>query len=161
MGVIVPVVLVVVGLGAGVGAGLALRPSPPEVDLAETEETAESAETAEEELEEGAALSYVKINNQFVVPVIKDDRVSSLVVLSLSLEAPEADTTAIYDREPKIRDAFLQVLFDHAYVGGFDGVYTASANMKTLRSALLEVARNVAGDSISDVLITDIVRQDI
>jgi hypothetical protein len=53
------------------------------------------------------------------------------------------------------------VLFDHAYLGGFDGVYTASTAMNTLRRSLLASARKVVGTNIFDVLITDIVRQDI
>ena len=156
MGALLPIVLLILGVGAGVGAGFALRPAL----LAEGEVVVEHSEEAHVD-ESASELSYVKINNQFVVPVIKQDRVSALVVLSLSLETLASETSAIYDREPKLRDAFLQVLFDHAYLGGFDGVYTASLAMDALRRSLLASARKVAGANISDVLITDIVRQDI
>jgi hypothetical protein len=161
MGVVLPVLLVIIGFGVGAGAGFALRPasSEPEMSAEKSDEDLSGAGVDTDPSEQ--ELSYVKINNQFVVPVIKHDRVSALVVLSLSLEAPAADTSGIYDREPKLRDAFLQVLFDHAYLGGFDGVYTASPAMDTLRRSLLASARKVAGANISDVLITDIVRQDI
>ena len=67
---------------------------------------------------------YVKLNNQFVVPVVEDGRVAAMVVLSLSLEVEAGNTEAVYQREPKLRDAFLQVLFDHANVGGFCGSFT-------------------------------------
>ncbi|WP_298258937.1 flagellar basal body-associated FliL family protein [uncultured Litoreibacter sp.] len=160
MGVVVPLVLVVVGVGAGIGAGIALRPVPAEPEVSVDENAEQNAEAAAEEVPD-VELNYVKINNQFVVPVIKDDRVSALVVLSLSLEVPASETSAIYDREPKLRDAFLQVLFDHAYIGGFDGVYTAPTVMETLKKALLETAQKVAGENISDILITDIIRQDV
>jgi len=160
MGALLPVVLLILGVGAGLGAGFALRYSPQELgadaEVAEEHSGAEMDAKAPE-----PELSYVKINNQFVVPIIKQDRVSALVVLSLSLETLASETSAVYDREPKLRDAFLQVLFDHAYLGGFDGVYTASTAMNALRRSLLASARKVVGTNIFDVLITDIVRQDI
>ena len=65
-------------------------------------------------------MEYVKLSNQFVVPVVKGKTVVSLVVLSLSLEVPEGQKDAVFRREPKLRDSFLQVLFDHANIGGFD-----------------------------------------
>lgn len=160
MRLVIPLVLLIVGIAAGGGAGFLLRP-PVDENEASDATTKDLPKPQEDESEADADLSYVKINNQFVVPVIKDDRVSALVVLSISLETNAAETSAIYDREPKLRDAFLQVLFDHAYMGGFDGVYTASPAMESLKRALLASARNIAGAHISSVLITDIVRQDV
>jgi hypothetical protein len=161
MGALLPVVLLALGVGVGVGAGIVLRPSPA---VEASSDAGAVGVHAGEELDAetpDVELSYVKINNQFVVPVIKNDRVSALVVLSLSLETLASETGAVYDREPKLRDAFLQVLFDHAYLGGFDGVYTAQPAMDALRRSLLASARKVVGANISGVLITDIVRQDI
>ncbi len=100
------------------------------------------------------------MNNQFVVPVVKDGRVASMIVLSLSLEVAAGNTEAVYQREPKLRDAFLRVLFDHANVGGFSGSFTDGANLLVLRTNLKEAAALVLGPVVSDVLITDIARQD-
>ena len=66
----------------------------------------------------------------------------------------------VYEREPKLRDAFLRVMFDHANAGGFDGAFTNSNQMDVLRRALREVAQKTIGPTASDVLILDIVRQD-
>jgi hypothetical protein len=63
--------------------------------------------------------------------------------------------------EPKLRDAFLQVLFDHANTGGFDGVFTATNVMRSLRAALLDAAGTAVPDLVRDVLILDIQRQDV
>ncbi len=82
------------------------------------------------------------------------------MVLSLSLEVTTAMTEQVYAREPRLRDGFLRVLFDHANAGGFGGAFTQSNNMEILRGALLEVARKSLGAAVSDVLIIDIVRQD-
>lgn len=161
---ILPILLALIGLGGGVGAGLMLR---PEADHAagSDEATAKGAEHAEGDAAEEAepdegAPEYVKMNNQFVVPVVQNGRVAAMVVLSLSLEVAVGNTEAVYQREPKLRDAFLRVLFDHANVGGFSGSFTDGANLVVLRTSLKEAAALVLGPVVTDVLITDIARQD-
>jgi hypothetical protein len=100
------------------------------------------------------------MNNQFVIPVVEDGHVAAMVILALSLEVAHGKTQDAYGREPKLRDAFLQILFDHANAGGFNGSFTDGANLVLLRKALLEAAKNILGDVVSDVLISDIARQD-
>jgi len=67
----------------------------------------------------------------------------------------------VYNLEPKLRDTFLQVLFDHANVGGFRGAFTNSSNLDVLRQALFAAGKKVMGDTITDVLIVEIARQDV
>ncbi len=157
---LLPLVLLLVGVGAGVGAGIFLRPQP--APIADGEEGHEKIEikTRAEETAIDLTREYVKMNNQFVVPIVDGDSIEGLAVLSLSLEVPAGQKDAIYSREPKLRDSFLQVLFDHANIGGFDGAFTNANNLAVLRGALREVAQKVMGDQISDVLIIDIARQD-
>ncbi len=150
---LIPVILALLGLGAGLGAGLFLRPPPAEP--AEAEKAAEEAAEAE-----APAPDYVKLNNQFVVPIVEGGQVASMVVLSLSLEVTAGNTETVYSREPKIRDVFLQVLFDHANTGGFRGSFTDGSNLVLLRRALKEKAVGVLGEIVTDVLITEIARQD-
>jgi len=175
LGKLLPLVFALVGLGGGVGAGLALRPEPAPVVAADASSADEcvtadatpgDAAAAGHASEDGSgdhdtATEFVKMNNQFVVPVVKEDNIAALVVMSISLEVPVGSTEKVYQREPKLRDAFLQVLFDHANSGGFDGAFTAGPNMQALRTALGEVAHGELGANVSDVLITDIARQDI
>ncbi|GKY86685.1 flagellar basal body-associated FliL family protein [Sinisalibacter aestuarii] len=169
MGKILPVLLAIVGLGAGTGAGLALRPAPaPAVadgtcpcDCAAMAEALEAA-GIDPEAEAGPAdTDFVKLSNQFVIPVVTEERIAALVVLSISLEVPTGGSEPIYQREPKLRDAFLQVLFDHANSGGFNGAFTEGRKMDTLRTGLLETARAELGASVKSILITDIARQDM
>lgn len=148
---LLPVLLAVLGLAAGLGGGLFLRPEPPEDAAAADHAAPEEPEVPPE---------YVKLNNQFVVPVMQSGRVVSMVILSLSVEVEPGSSEEIYAREPKLRDAFLQVLFDHANSGGFQGSFTDSANLVILRQALLETATTILPDKIRDVLISDIARQD-
>lgn len=176
---LLPLILGLMGLGAGVGAGIYLHvPEDPEAQRAgEANPAAGEAATAGthgsephgpdanasgegSNAHDASGLDYIKLNNQFVVPLVKDGRVVSLIVMSLSLEVRPGNEETIYSREPKLRDAFLRVLFDHANAGGFSGDFTKSTNMMVLRDSLVEIARKTLGDIVTDVMITDLVRQD-
>lgn len=139
------------GLAGGAAGGHFLRPAPAET----TDTTAEEAVTEDEVPPE-----FVKLDNQFVVPVLQDGRVASMVILSLGLEVEPGATQTVYAHEPKLRDVFLRVLFSHANAGGFRGSFTDAANLVPLRMALDEAAKAVLADEVRAVLINDIARQD-
>jgi flagellar FliL protein len=164
---LLPVILLLVGSAIGGGAGFLLRPEAQEPVAAISDEGAEQdSKTVSEIIETDSAVNevpieYVKLSNQFVVPIVTDKRVSSLVVMSLSIEVPESQRDQVFRHEPKLRDSFLEVLFDHANVGGFDGAFTQTINLQNLRRALTEVGqRDIGKDVVKDVLITEIARQD-
>lgn len=165
---ILPLVLLLVGAGAGVGAGIFLRPEAPveeehAADVAGEAGEKESSEKEEKNAEEGDGSDneYVKLSNQLVIPIVSGERVTALVVLALSIEVPAGKSEIVLLREPKVRDSFLQVLFDHANIGGFDGNFTDTEVLGRLRSALKEVAQKDLGKDIAkDVLIIEIARQD-
>jgi hypothetical protein len=165
---ILPLILILFGVGGGIGAGIVMRPPPQDPELANpcgpdpnaqvhTEAPVHDAKPEEPEI---ATREYVKLNNQFVVPVVKDSKVAALVVMSLSVEVGIGQKAIVYEREPKLRDTFLQVLFDHANMGGFTGDFTNADTLAVLRRSLGEAARKVMGDMVSDVLIIDLARQD-
>lgn len=150
-----PLILLLGGAGTGGGVGLFLRSALQDVSASMVEPMKEKFQEDRTELFE-----YVKMNNQFVVPVVKDRKVRSLVVVALTVEVPVGQKDAVYAKEPKLRDSFLQVLFDHANMGGFEGEFTDSNNLDVLRNALREVGRRDMGDGLTDVLIMDVARQD-
>ena len=155
-----PIILILIGGGIGSGAGFFLKPAAmsecdPDVECEEPEKKAAQGKAKEDE-----EVYYVAMKNQFVVPVIQDELVKSLVVLSLSLESSQDHSETIFSRQPKLRDVFLQVLFDHAHIGGFNGAFTESSRLSVLKVALLEAAQSVLGSIVTDVIITDIVRQE-
>ncbi len=156
LGKLIPVVLALVGLGVGAGAGFFLRPVPEP----SAEGEAQGDKAAETTEDPAVPPEYVKLNNQFVVPVMDGGKVVSLVILSLSLEIEPGSSAEIYAREPKLRDLFLQVLFDHANAGGFQGSFTDGSNLVLLRKTLFESAVGILGDKVKDILISDIARQD-
>ncbi len=151
---ILPLLLGLIALAGGAGAGYFLRPAGEgrQATAGEDQAAAEAGPAVQPE--------YVRMNNQFIVPIVEGGRVVSMVVLSLSLEVTPGSSETVYAREPKIRDAFLQVLFDHANSGGFRGSFTDGSNLVLLRRALAEQARLVLGAAVTDVLITEIARQD-
>lgn len=166
MGKILPILLALIGVGAGIGAGVMLKPEPveehavgdcgPQIEAEHTEIAHKVDEHGDEILPE-----YVKMHNQFVIPVVEDGKMAALVVIAISLEVTAGGKEATFQREPKLRDAFNQILFDHANAGGFEGTFTSSNNMTVLRDALYEIAVKVAGPVVKDVLIAEIVRQDV
>ncbi len=178
MGKLIPIIMLLFGVGAGIGAGVVLKPA----QQAETGHSQEAApehassaaehpspderhgentpENTPENAPENTGVEYVKMNNQFVVPVVDQGKVKALVVLSLNIEVEPGTKEQAFQREPKLRSAFNQVLFDHANAGGFDGVFTSANNMMVLENALFEAAYKILGDIAKSVLIADIVRQD-
>ncbi|MCV2867060.1 flagellar basal body-associated FliL family protein [Defluviimonas sp. WL0002] len=165
---ILPLFLAVLGIGVGAGAGYLMRPAADHGfdQLAEPGEPAcPTPSHAEAELgghtpaHAPNEVEYVKLNNQFVVPVIDSGDIRSLVILSLSVETEAGGASQVYAREPRLRDALLRVLFDHANSGGFDGPFTESGTLETLRREMRDAAQDIIGPSAHDVLILDIIRQ--
>ncbi len=150
---LLPIVFLLLGTGAGIGAAIFTAPAPDGKTAHVEEEPAEEEDSTKKP-------EFIKLNNQFVVPLMANDRVTSMVVVSLSLETEPGLTEAVYAHEPKLRDLFLRVLFDHANMGGFGGSFTQSETLDLLRKALREVAQKEMGKEIRDVLIVDIARQD-
>ena len=142
---LLPVLLALLGTGAGVAAGLVLMPpDAPEqaADPCAAPAKNATAPAADAPVNPGTR-DYVRLNNQFVVPIVLSGRVTSLVVLSLSLEVSVGAQERVFAVEPKLRDGFLQVLFDHANSGGFEGAFTSVTTMETLRRSLQEVVASV------------------
>lgn len=160
---VVILVAALIGGAGGAGAGLFLKPSPepeePCVEPCEKDAEEKGKDSAEDD--SASETTYVSLNNQFVVPIIFDERVTSFVVIALSLEIAAGEEETIYSHEPKLQDAMLRVMFDHAYMGGFSGAFTESERMLAFRDALRETAAAVVGDILVDVLITEMVRQEV
>lgn len=156
---LLPLVLILIGLGGGVAAGLVLKPGRAACDTVAEPECEPVAE--EPEQEKAGVTEFADIGRQFVVPIVRDDRVQALVVATITVEMAEGEGERAYAREPKLRDAFLNVLFVHAHSGGFDGAFTSRSAMADLKGRLVESAKPILGTGLRDVLITEIVRQDL
>ena len=114
---LLPLILALIGLGGGLGAGILLRPGAvgsaavpdPHVEpdsLAEVDAHVEPEAHAEPDAHTTPATDghtaddptlpdYIKLNNQFIVPVLEDGRVAAMVILSLSLEVNSGGGEAV------------------------------------------------------------------
>ena len=90
---------------------------------------------------------------------MRNGRLESTMVLSLSLEVPAGSAENVYAHELKLRDAVLRQLLIHANTGGFDGNFTAEPQLRTLRADLARTAQATVPE-VSAVLIGDIARQE-
>lgn len=101
MSKLLPLLLIVFGIAAGGIAGFFLRPAPSAQTATLPDGDEHAADThapssggyGDEDIE---AAVFVKLNNQFVIPVVKDGRVSALVVMSLSLEVGAGGREQVY-----------------------------------------------------------------
>lgn len=180
---LLPIVLAVLGLGGGLAGGQMLRPPPVEEDqgdglneaaepTAETEaerlarierdlEGYERPERTETPAIDDVGIVYHKLDKQFIVPVIAQGRVQSLMVISIALRITEGYGTTVFDHEPKLRDEFLQTLFIHGQSEGFATIFQKPHVLADLRDSLLQAAKRVLGDVAHEVLLTNIVRKDV
>lgn len=178
MKILMPIGIAILGLGAGVGAGVALKPAPDAPAEAPTDAacvahdgepcppTADPLEPAHAAAPGGhgddAGPALVALDKPFVVPVFNGEKVVAMVVVSVAVAIAADSETAVEAAQPRLRDGFLAAMFRHANSAGFDGAFTTGQKMADLRAALLVAAREVfPGEAVSEVLITEIARQDL
>lgn len=104
---------------------------------------------------------YYKFSREFVVPVIRDNRVSSLVILHLSLEADSSISQKLFEMEPKLRDSIMTTLITISNDGQTFESITDVESYESIRSMILMNLKTVVSSGIHNVLIMDMARQDI
>ena len=188
-GLAIPLAMALVGAGLGAGAAFALKPGAApgsqtdddghgarqaddhgaEADAGHGDEgeakddghgSGDGGEGDHGQGEAAGGSEFLRLNNQFVIPVIEDGRTRALVMMVLTLDVAPGSQDAVYAKEPRVRDAILRVLFDHANTGGFSGAFTRPDRIEPLRAALVEQSRAILGSTLNDVLITDVARQE-
>ena len=149
------ILLCLAGFAAGAFGGSWLRgPAPPDT---EAEGTAPHAETAKAEPVKPA---WFRIPTEFFIPILRNDSVQSVMILTLTVETSEENLPAVQTSEHKLRDALLSALMIHANTGGFDGNFTAETHLAKLRADLLAAAQKASDGLATGILIENIARQD-
>jgi hypothetical protein len=104
--------------------------------------------------------AFVDMERKFVVPLVRGSRVRSLVVVDLRLEVRSSAETRAQELKPRIRDLFLDTLYEMAVAGAFDGDLYSNNVQGEMRARLLEDARRVLQDDATAILIGELLRQD-
>jgi len=104
--------------------------------------------------------AFIDMERKFVVPLVRGNRVRSLVVVDLRLEVRAGAENRALALKPKVRDAFLDTLYAMAVAGAFDGDLYSNNVQDDMRARLLQAARQVLQDDASAVLIGELLRQD-
>ncbi|MBO6885997.1 MAG: hypothetical protein JJ869_20815 [Marivita sp.] len=105
-------------------------------------------------------MEIVKLPSQFVVPVILDNRVRAMVILTVALEVETGQGDRVRALEPKLRDEFLAELFNLAALDGFRDDLISRKTLELVKHALTARSTDVLGTKDVTVLITDMARQD-
>lgn len=161
MKAILALVLVVTAVGGGASLGWFLRPAAKPVEEPAAGVKAEAAAPVAEDDAEPPVPSYVKISRQMIVPVVEGGSTRALMVFEIALDVPSEHREMVFEREPRIRDAFLRELFELSYTGAFLETYTSDRVMEEMRSKLLAAAKLHLGGRVTDVLILDALRQEL
>ena len=105
-------------------------------------------------------ITHMKFKRQFVVPIMGNGKIRSLVLLNINLELGKDAPQNAYTLEPKLRDAIMRELLALSHEGAFSDDLTSAATYDKLRGALLDASQSVMKDGVNNVLILDLMRQD-
>lgn len=106
-------------------------------------------------------VSYYNFTREFVVPIIRDEQVVSLVILNLNLEVDNSISGKLFSMEPKLRDNIMTTLIGISNDGTTFNSMTQVENYEYIRSTILESLQEKVGKEILNVLIMDMARQDL
>lgn len=118
------------------------------------------ATTASAEQPHSEAPAFIDMERKFVVPLVRGNRVRSLVVADLRLEVRASGESRALALKPKVRDALLDTLYAMAVAGAFDGDLYSNNVQDEMRARLLQAARQVLQEDASAILIAELLRQD-
>lgn len=97
--------------------------------------------------------------SQFFVPLVRRGDPDALMIMTISLQTSLKDVEPLEKQEHRLRDLVLRQLLIVANTGGFDGNFTTEGRQRAVRKAVLEAVQHEFGDTITEVLIGDMIRQ--
>lgn len=106
--------------------------------------------------------TYFRFSREFVVPIIQNERVASLVILNINIEADAAASDKLFSQEPVLRDVVMTTLIEISGDGRTFQSMTSIENYETVRSLILgNLQKKFPDMGIKNILILDIARQDL
>ncbi|WP_156945544.1 flagellar basal body-associated FliL family protein [Hyphomonas johnsonii] len=108
-----------------------------------------------------SGVDYFKFSREFVVPIMRDNKVVSLVILNINLEVDSSLSRKLFSMEPKIRDNIMTTLVELSNDGRTLESVANLENYESIRSTVLMNLQKVAPAGIRNVLIVDMAKQDL
>lgn len=181
---LIPMVIVVVGAAGGTFGGQMLKsPAPSQAavehedkgdhksddghgeksshDKADKADKGHGGDKGKKAGYGGGDAAYHNFSREFVVPVMEGDRVKSLVILNISLEADESLSAKLFSQEPKLRDNVMTTLIQLSSGTDVFENLTDAESYETIRTMVLKNLDSVVSTGIHNVLILDVGKQDI
>lgn len=108
-----------------------------------------------------SGVDYFKFTREFVVPVMRDARVDSLVILNINLEVDSSITSKLFSMEPKIRDNIMTTLIGLSNDGQTLDAISNIDNYESIRASVLMNLQKIVPTGIENVLIVDMAKQEL
>ncbi|KDA01828.1 flagellar basal body-associated FliL family protein [Hyphomonas oceanitis] len=108
-----------------------------------------------------SGVDYFKFTREFVVPVMRDARVDSLVILNINLEVDSSITSKLFSMEPKIRDNIMTTLIGLSNDGETLEAISNIDNYESIRATVLMNLQKIIPTGIENVLIVDMAKQEL
>lgn len=171
-------ILLIVGIFAG-SAGANFLKAPPTEKASEEKKDGEYDEDGKKGSDEKSdkksdkkskekgggygesTVSYFKFSREFVVPLMRDNQVESLVILNLNLEIDSSESGSLFSKEPKLRDNIMSTLIELSNDGSTLDNFSQVESYETIRSVILENLKSEIGPGIMNVLILDMAKQQV
>ena len=102
-----------------------------------------------------------KFSREFVVPVMRNEQVKSLIILHINLETASGVADDLFSEEPKLRDNIMTTLIGLSNDGRTLDEPTQIDNYEMIRSMVLMNLRDAFSDGIINVLIVDMAKQEL
>ncbi|MEP1142620.1 MAG: hypothetical protein ABJH52_02780 [Henriciella sp.] len=181
MKLVITSVVAIIFIALGSFAGVVLK-SPSEAAAAHSDEDAEHKEEGHEgdhkddhkaddkkhgkkddhgKSSSSSDSAFYKFSREFVVPVMREGQVKSLVILHINLETDPAVSEKLFSEDPKLRDNIMTTLIGLSNDGRTLERPTDINNFETIRAMVLMNLRDSVSDGIKNVLIIDMAKQDL
>lgn len=161
------VIMIVAVVAGGIGASFLKSLSAPTEVTAEGHADSHDGKKAErhgdkkdEKHGDEVTTTYMKFKRQFVIPVMKENKIKSLVIMNFNIELNDAAPANAFNQEPKLRDAFMRDLLNLSNEGVFDDDLTSPETFDYIRETLVGSSRRILSQGVENVLILDVAKRD-
>jgi hypothetical protein len=167
-GIIKTVVMIVAVVAGGMGAsfykGVSASDAPGHEEDGHSEKKSDDKKKGGDDhgksSDDGGTTTYMKFKRQFVIPVMKENKIKSLVIMNFNIELNDAAPPNSFNLEPKLRDAFMRSLLNLSNEGVFDDDLTSPETFDYIRETLVGSARGILSQGVENVLILDVAKRD-